>query len=72
MNETEQAAAVIDGLQVNSWVPEVIADNSGKWAGNGLRFRTKAEAEQWAKELSWRWTAVREYRAAPSEDPPNQ
>jgi hypothetical protein len=26
-----------------AWKPEVIADNTGKWYGNGLRFATKEE-----------------------------
>jgi len=28
-----------------SWKPEVIADSSGKWCGNALRFATREEAE---------------------------
>ena len=54
-----------------SWKPEVIADSSGKWTGNGLRFETKAEAEANVRDLSWRWTAVRETRVVESDDPPN-
>lgn len=41
---------------------EVIADSSGKWAGNGLRFDTQQEAESYALDLQARWTAVREWR----------
>lgn len=41
---------------------EVIADSSGKWAGNGLRFDTQQEAEAYALDLQYRWTAVREWR----------
>jgi len=55
-----------------SWAPEVIADDSGKWAGNGLRFATREAAEAWAKDLSYRWFLVRETRAVPSNDPVNQ
>jgi len=50
-----------------SWNPEVIADNSGKWCGNGLYFATKAEAEAYAQDLSWRWTLVRDKRAVESD-----
>lgn len=39
-----------------SFAAEVIADNSGKWVGNGLRFATKDEAEKYAVDLMWRWT----------------
>lgn len=54
-----------------SWKPEVIADSTGKWAGNSLRFATKEEAEANARDLMSRWMLVREYRAAPSDDPVN-
>ena len=55
-----------------SWKPEVIADNSGKWCGNGLAFATKDEAERWARDLSMRWTLVRDYRAVESDEEVNQ
>lgn len=41
---------------------EVIADNSGRWIGNGLYFRTHDAAKQWGDELFMRWTLVRETR----------
>jgi hypothetical protein len=44
-----------------SWAPEVIADSSGKWCGNALRFATKEEeAEANVFNLSLRWILVRE------------
>lgn len=54
-----------------SWKPEVIADNSGKWVGNALRFATKEEAEANVRALAWRWTEVRDFRAIESDDPVN-
>jgi hypothetical protein len=54
-----------------SWKPEVIADNSGQWYGNALRFATKAEAETSAYDLAMRWTLVRDWRVVESEDPVN-
>lgn len=54
-----------------SWKAEVIADNSGQWCANGLRFATKEEAEASAHELSCRWWLVRETRTAESDDPVN-
>ena len=54
-----------------SWKPEVIADSSGKWCGNALRFATKEEAERSVADLSMRWLAVRETRVVESEDPVN-
>jgi len=53
---------------IDSWCPEVIADNSGQWSRNGLRFATEQEAADWARDLSGRWLLVREYRAAPTTD----
>jgi hypothetical protein len=52
-----------------SWKAEVIADNSGQWCGNGLRFLSREEAERYVKDLSWRWTSVRDTRVVASDDP---
>lgn len=46
---------------------EVIADSSGKWTSNLLRFATREEAEAYAKDLTWRWTSVREWRVVEVE-----
>lgn len=54
-----------------SFKPEVIADSSGKWCGNALRFATKEEAEASAKDLQSRWTLVRDTRVIESTDPVN-
>jgi hypothetical protein len=54
-----------------SWKPEVIADSSGQWVGNALRFATEAEAYASARDLASRWTLVRDYRATDSPDPVN-
>jgi hypothetical protein len=55
-----------------SWKAEVIADSSGKFCGNGLRFATKGEAERYAKDLMYRWTLVREWRVVESDEPVNE
>jgi hypothetical protein len=52
-----------------SYKPEVIADSTGTWAGNALRFATEEEALANAKDLMARWTSVREIRATESDDP---
>jgi len=44
------------------FVVEVIADDSGKWCGNGLEFASREAAEQYAADLFSRWSAVRETR----------
>ena len=54
-----------------SWKPEVIADSSGTWCGNSLRFATKEEAEANVRDLSMRWTLVRETRVVETPDPVN-
>ena len=55
-----------------SYAAEVIADSSGKWAGNGLRFATEREAEAYVADLARRWTLVTETRVVESDDPVNQ
>lgn len=54
-----------------SWKPEVIADSSGQWSGNALRFATKAEAEANVANLKARWMLVTNTRAVESDDPVN-
>ena len=54
-----------------SWAPEVIADNSGKFVGNMLRFATKKEAEESVADLAMRWTSVIDTRVVESGDPVN-
>lgn len=64
LSEPEAAAPV-------SYAPEVIADDSGKWVGNALRFATKDEAEKNVQDLMYRWFLVRETRVVESSDPVN-
>ena len=54
-----------------SFKPEVIADSSGQWCGNALRFATREEAEANVQDLMMRWFAVRETRVVKSDDPVN-
>ena len=54
-----------------SYKPEVIADSTGKWCGNSLRFATREEAEQNVRDLAFRWTSVRETRVVESDEPVN-
>jgi hypothetical protein len=41
---------------------EVIADNSGKWCSNQLRFAAIDTARVYARDLFNRWTAVVNWR----------
>jgi hypothetical protein len=54
-----------------SFKAEVIADSSGKWCGNMLRFATEDEAQKYVQDLSWRWTLVRDTRVVASDEPVN-
>lgn len=54
-----------------SFKAEVIADRSGVWAGNALRFATETEAREYAEDLFMRWTAVTSTRVVPSDDAVN-
>ncbi len=56
---------------MSSWKYEVIADSTGKWSGNSVRFPTEEEAAAAGHDLSLRWLAVRDVRVVESEDPPN-
>lgn len=50
------------------WKVEVIADNSGQWVGNGLRFGTAEEAGEYGIDLASRWTAVRDWRVVEAKE----
>jgi hypothetical protein len=54
-----------------SWKPEVIADNSGHWVGNALRFATREEADACVHDLARRWGLVINTRVVESQDPVN-
>jgi len=41
---------------------EVIADSSGEWVGNQLKFPTPEKATEYANDLFSRWTEVRKWR----------
>jgi len=54
-----------------SYKSEVIADSTGKFCGNALRFATREEAEDYVRDLAWRWTAVRDTRVLECDEPVN-
>lgn len=54
-----------------SWRPEVIADDSGKWTPNSLRFATKEEALANVANLKARWMLVTDTRVVECDDPVN-
>jgi len=54
-----------------SYKAEVIADHTGDWNSNDLRFAAQDAAERYARDLAWRWTMVREWRVVECDDPVN-
>lgn len=54
-----------------SYIAEVIADGTGNFVGNQLRFATRTQAEEYARDLMFRWTSVREWRVVETSDPVN-
>jgi hypothetical protein len=55
-----------------SYAVEVIADRSGKWVGNGLRFATRKEAKAYGADLASRWTLVEKWRVVGTQDEVNR
>ena len=47
---------------------EVIADNSGVWAGNGIRYDVVTDAVDAARDLHSRWMLVRQWRVIDNND----
>jgi len=54
---------------MKSWKSEVIADRSGKWYSNGVRFATKQEADDYGRDLMGRWTLVTDVRSTEADEP---
>jgi hypothetical protein len=54
-----------------SFAPQVIADSTGTFVGNALRFATHAEAQANVKALEQRWMMVTATRVIESTDPVN-
>lgn len=55
-----------------SWKIEVVVDDSGEWESDPFRFETVDEALAYARDLEFRWAAVRDWRVVKSGDPVNQ
>jgi len=56
---------------MTSFKAEVVADVTGKFFSNALRFASRQEALSYVADLMYRWTAVRETRVVETTDPVN-
>lgn len=54
-----------------SFAPMVRTTDNGPFAGNGLRFATREEAQLWLDDLMCRWFAVTGTSIVESADPVN-
>lgn len=62
---------IVDLSDPPGWIVEVIADNSGVWAGNAIVLPTKEQAEAYGQQLASNWMLVRESRVVATNEPPN-
>jgi len=53
---------------MTSWKIEVQVFGDKKWYGNAVRCETKAEAEDYARDLLSRWTQSTNFRIVESKD----
>jgi hypothetical protein len=56
---------------MQSYKPEVMADDTGIWYPNHLAFATEQEALSYVRDLARRWTAVRDIRVVTSNQSVN-
>ena len=47
-------------------------DPPDAYTSNGLRFASEEEGKIYARDLMMRWTAVRDFRVVPSDEPVNR
>jgi hypothetical protein len=48
---------------------EVLCAGESRWAGNALRFDTKADGLEYAQDLASRWTLVKKWRVVTDDTP---
>lgn len=54
-----------------SWAPEVVADDSGEFIRNSMRFSTEDQAERTVRALAASWRDVTEFRVVETSDAVN-
>lgn len=63
----EQTREEIEALTLPLKV-EVLADDSGKWAGNNLKLNTVDEAIEYGGDLWSRWTLCKQWRVVEADE----
>jgi len=71
-NHRMTVASVCWKLSRNLPFGAMIADNSSTYATNALVFNTRQETEDYALDLSMRWTTVRDYIVCDIDTNPNK
>ena len=62
----------LKGERTMSYKAELLTIGDDIYYGNGLRFKERKDAEDYALDLSLRWLAVKDYRVVESADSPNR
>lgn len=68
---SEQTVDATAQLTPKSWKLGCKTKSCVGWSYNALRFKSKADCEQYGRELFDRWTALSAYEAHPCDDEPN-
>jgi hypothetical protein len=55
-----------------SYKVEILAYNEDRWVSNSLRFASEDAAREYGANLAMRWTMVKDWRVAVSDDPANR
>lgn len=69
VSRADASDPMLASVRYHSFAAEVVADSSGEFCGNSVRFATREEAEGYVADLAWRWTLVSDTRVVESSDP---
>lgn len=74
LNEPSTTVAPVgadEAIPPRSFKADLIADDSGVWASNGIRLATVEEAISYAQFKEATWILVRKWPVTPTQDPVN-
>lgn len=66
LEESHPFKADVKSNSTGEFKVEVIADDSGKWASNGMKYATPEDAKKAALSLTGRWMLVQKWRVVDS------